>query len=493
MAVTSKELLTAFFIKNGRLSKEQYAGLKVDAAKASASIDEFIESRSVFPEEDIAQAKSEIYKLPYIDLFSYTVTPEFFSIVPREVAQANQAVAFRKEGDTVDIAIVDPSDSHIYEVVDFIVKPQNLKSRFFVTTPAALKNVLGHSAPITHDVEAALKEQSEAQFKAKNVAELDSTMEQLTGEAPIAKLVYSFIKYAIDNKASDIHIEPLSDKTRVRHRIDGVLRNTAFIPFHLHEPVISRIKVLSNLKLDEKRIPQDGRIRITIEDREIDIRVSTLPLLTHEKVVMRILDPKGQPTTLEELGFWGKILENIMRGIAKPHGMVLVTGPTGCGKTTTLYAVLRQLNKIGVNIVTLEDPIEYYMEGTNQSQVKPDIGYSFASGIRSIVRQDPNIIMVGEIRDNETAELAIHAALTGHLVFSTLHTNDALGAIPRLVDMKAEPFLIAASINVVIAQRLVRKICDGCKEEIQLPDHVRVRIEKAFEKNEFFKADEYMK
>jgi type II secretory ATPase GspE/PulE/Tfp pilus assembly ATPase PilB-like protein len=284
-------------------------------------------------------------------------------------------------------------------------------------------------------------------------------------EAPVTKMVEVIIKNAIEGGSSDIHIEPLEEKIRVRYRVDGVLHSSLFLPKNIGPAIISRVKILSNLKIDEKRKPQDGRFRIEEKDKFIDFRVSTFPVSQGEKVVMRILDKDDTLINLQTLGFFGRDLEKITKVIKEPYGVALVTGPTGSGKSTTLYSLLKMLNKEGVNIVTLEDPVEYVLEGVGQSQVRPDIGYTFASGLRSILRQDPDIVMVGEIRDSETAELAIHAALTGHLVLSTLHTNTAIGAVSRLVDMGIKSFLLSSALKVVVGQRLVRRICKNCKQE----------------------------
>ena len=303
-------------------------------------------------------------------------------------------------------------------------------------------------------------------------------LEEIAKTAPVAKIVSVIIRHAVEGRASDIHIEPLQKETRVRYRIDGILGTSLVLPKNVHNAIVGRIKVLANLKLDETRVPQDGRIRATVNGKEIDLRVSTLPLLGEEKVVMRILDTTKKAITLEDLGFIGPGLKIIKNNIKKTDGMFLVTGPTGSGKSTTLFAILNKVNREGINISTLEDPVEYFVKGVNQSQVKPEIGFSFASGLRSLLRQDPDVIMVGEIRDNETAELAIHAGLTGHFVLSTLHTNDAIGAIPRLLDMKVEPFLLASTLNTVVAQRLLRKICPYCKEEEKLPADVLLRVKE---------------
>jgi type IV pilus assembly protein PilB len=289
------------------------------------------------------------------------------------------------------------------------------------------------------------------------------------------------IRHAVEGRASDIHIEPMQKESRVRYRIDGILHTSLVLPKNVHSAIVGRIKVLADLKLDETRMPQDGRIRVNINDREIDLRISILPLLEEEKIVMRILDVTKDAPSLADLGFMGPGLKVILKNLTKTDGLFLITGPTGSGKSTTLFSVLTDMNKEDINISTLEDPVEYYVKGVNQSQVRPEIGFTFASGLRSLLRQDPDVIMVGEIRDNETAELAIHASLTGHFVLSTLHTNDALGAIPRLLDMKVEPFLLGSTLNVVLAQRLARKICKHCKTEQKIPPDILANIKKELE------------
>lgn len=308
--------------------------------------------------------------------------------------------------------------------------------------------------------------------------ETKDKLTQIINQGSIPKIVAAIIKFAVSKNASDIHIEAEEKKTKLRYRLDGVLVNILDIPYVLNAPIISRIKILSKLKIDEKRIPQDGRFGIVANKKNIDLRVSTLPTVHGEKCVMRILDKSTGIIALEKLGLTGSNLEKAKRAISKPYGIVFVTGPTGSGKTTTLYAMLDTLNSSEVNIITLEDPVEYELPGVNQCQIKPDIGFGFAEGLRSILRQDPNIIMVGEVRDTETANMATHAALTGHLVLSTLHTNDSTGALPRLIDMGVEPFLITSSINAIIAQRLVRKLCDDCKEIVQIPEKLLASIKQ---------------
>jgi type IV pilus assembly protein PilB len=304
----------------------------------------------------------------------------------------------------------------------------------------------------------------------------DLSMEESISTTPVAKIVSVIIRHAVEEKASDIHIEPMARETRVRYRIDGLLRTSLILPKSIHSAVVSRIKVLSKLKLDETRIPQDGRIRLMINKKEIDFRISVMPLMGEEKVVMRILDlGKGIPI-LEDLGYGHRSLSVVQENIKKTFGLFLITGPTGSGKSTTLASVLNMLNYEKVNIVTLEDPVEYYIKGANQSQIRPNIGYTFASGLRSILRQDPDIVMVGEIRDNETAELCIHAGLTGHFVLSTLHTNNAIDVVPRLLDMKVEPFLLASTLNTIVAQRLARRICPNCKRHAKISSELLEKI-----------------
>lgn len=302
-------------------------------------------------------------------------------------------------------------------------------------------------------------------------------LEEIIKGAPVSRMVAIIMRHAVEGGASDIHVEPMGDESRVRYRIDGVLRTSLVLPLYVHPAIVSRVKVLANLKIDETRVPQDGRITQEISGKKIDFRVSTLPVVDNEKVVMRVLDTSVGAPTLEQLGYRREHVEIIKQQIKKPFGMFLVTGPTGSGKSTTLFAILSMLNAEGVNISTLEDPVEYYIQGVNQSQIRPEIGYTFATGLRALLRQDPNVMMVGEIRDRETAELGIHAALTGHLMFSTLHTNDVFGIVPRLTDMGVEPFLLAATMNLGIAQRLARKICVHCKEPQEIEPATLAKLE----------------
>src|SRR3989344_4092947 len=303
----------------------------------------------------------------------------------------------------------------------------------------------------------------------------------LSEEAPVSKMVAVMLRHAIEGRASDVHVEPGKGKLRVRFRVDGVVYTSLFLPMNVHEAIISRVKIMANLKIDEKREPQDGRFKIVIDGRDVDFRVSTFPTYFGEKVAIRILDPEAGVRELSALGLAGRNLKLTEDALKLPYGLILVTGPTGSGKSTTLYAMLQLINQEKRNILSLEDPIEYNIEGLNQSQVRPEIGYSFASGLRSVLRQDPDVIMVGEIRDNETAQLAIHAALTGHLVLSTLHTNNAIGVIPRLIDMGVDPFLIPSTLVLAIAQRLTRRLCEESRKEIPLTGSTLEKIKKEFD------------
>jgi type IV pilus assembly protein PilB len=367
--------------------------------------------------------------------------------------------------------MVNPDNFQAMEAVDFLAKKEGFLTEYFLISNNSFRAAFKLYKNLNEELVTALKtktdEVNESLLSAEKKEELD--LVEVTKSAPIAKIVSVIIRHAVEGKASDIHIEPLLKESRVRYRIDGILHTSLILPKSVHSAVVARIKVMANLKLDETRIPQDGRIRLMIEEKEYDFRISTMPLVGEEKVVMRILDTSRGAPTFQDLGYQGLGLKIIENAIKKTEGILLVTGPTGSGKSTTLFSILSLLNKEGINISTLEDPVEYKLKGANQSQVKPEIGYTFASGLRSFLRQDPDIIMVGEIRDDETAELSIHAALTGHFVLSTVHTISASGAIARLVDMGIESFLLGSTLKAIISQRLTRKICDNCKEEFSVP------------------------
>ncbi len=426
--------------------------------------------KGLIDSEKLARAKAEDLGIPYIDLRDQMIPKEILELIPEKAARIYRFVPFRKDGDRLLIAFEDPADFQATEALDFIRDEKGFVSENYLCSKESIDFVLGQYGSAAKEVSEVLKEaEKEKQTKvAKLQAEIaaaETKEEKITAETPVSKTVAIILRYAIQAKASDVHIEPLRENVIVRYRVDGVLHPVLNLPKTLHPAIVSRVKILANLKIDEQRKPQDGRFFLEIGKREIDLRVSVLPTVNGEKVVMRILDRETGVLTLEQLGVSGRGKTILEHQVKEPYGMVLVSGPTGSGKTTTLYALLSALNTPGVNIVTLEDPVEYQLPNINQSQVNYEVNYTFATGLRSIVRQDPDIIMVGEIRDNETADMAIHSALTGHVMLSTIHTNDAVGVIPRLIDMGVEPFLIASALSTVVSQRLVRKLCDKCKQE----------------------------
>ena len=413
-----------------------------------------------------------------------TISGAVINLVSKEAAERYEIMAFEKTDELLKVAMVDPENMEALNILGFVAEGEGRRLEVYRISKedfAVLFSNYTEASDALNDAIQSFKEDKLLEISTEaNVKKKQKEVENLK-DAPVAKLVEVIISHAVEGKASDIHIEPMEKDYRVRFRVDGILHVSLVFPGELGPAVISRIKILANLKIDEKRKPQDGRIRLIFNKKEIDFRVSSFPVVEGEKIVMRILDKEGGVGNVKSLGLEGKALEDMKLAIKETFGMILITGPTGSGKSTTLYALLKILNEEGRNIVTLEDPVEYFIAGINQSQIKPEIGYTFASGLRSILRQDPNIIMVGEIRDAETAELAVHAALTGHLVFSTLHTNTATGAIPRLIDMGIEPFLLSSSLRVVVAQRLVRRICEKCKEERKVPDVVREKVLKKIE------------
>ncbi len=461
--VTITEQLSTLLLRDRLFSEAEVLKFNTEAKTAGLALDFYLEQKKLITDADLAKLRSEIFTIPLVSMHERVISKEILRIIPLEVAEHYQMLAFELNGIEVSVAVVNPSDLKAREAMEFIARGKGLKVNYNVTTPSDLDELMKQYQSVQGVAESITGGASSV----RQVAKTEGNEE--TQVAPVSKIVSVIFKNAVEGGASDIHIEPTPQGTRVRYRVDGMLHTTLVLPPHLHSSIISRVKVLANLKIDETRLPQDGRIRLNIDSHEYDFRVSTLPLLEQEKVVMRILDVSRGPVPLEELGFAGRELEIIQRSIHAPYGLFLVVGPTGSGKSTTLFSVLKVLNQEGVNISTLEDPVEYFLPGVNQSQIHPEIGFTFASGLRSLLRQDPNVIMVGEIRDRETAELAIHAGLTGHLVLSTLHTNNAIGVVPRLLDMGAEPFLLASTLNVIVAQRLLRKICPDCKAPENIP------------------------
>lgn len=430
----------------------------------------------------ISPMGGKIGGVPFLEAFPRNLEKRILEIIPEETARTHRLFSFEKRDSTLLIAMVNPGDFDAMNVLRFLAEKEMLSIEIYGTTDAIFQEAMKHYTGTDKALkEAILSLKKGADEILESKEEKKSINSDVFQDAPIAKLVEVIVKHSLDGRASDIHIEPIDGSYRVRFRIDGILRSQLVFPPEVGRAVISRIKILANLKIDEKRKPQDGRIRFEAEDRSVDLRVSSLPVMEGEKVVMRVLDRTGNVSDLDQLGLWGRNRNVLTTKIREPFGIVLITGPTGSGKSTTLYGFLQMLNQEERNIVTLEDPVEYFMDGINQSQIRPEIGYTFAAGLRSILRQDPNVIMVGEIRDSETAELAIHAALTGHLVLSTLHTNDAIGSVPRLVDMSVEPFLLASSLQAVAAQRLVRKICEHCKEQMPITEIQTNRLAQIYQ------------
>lgn len=479
-----KRSFEQYLIDERHLAMKQLAEIHNEQIKSKTTFEQALLAQKIFDEEKLTQVRAAFFQIPYVDLRNQPLPKGVLVLLSRETLENYRFVPFAKQGAVLKIALTDPTDLRALEALEFLAQKNRFHVELYLTSATSYQDALRKTQTISSEVGEALAVFTEKEKRVTAVKEKTREVvpeKRLVPEAPVSRIVDVIIKHAITARASDIHIEPQENDLRIRYRIDGILHSSLVIPKPVHPAIVSRIKILSNLKIDEQRLPQDGRFHMDIESHSVDFRVSTLPTVNGEKVAMRILDKSGGVPTLEELGLGGMKLTRLKEGISKAHGMLLVTGPTGSGKSTTLYAVLNILNKIGVNIVTLEDPVEYYVAGVNQSQINPDVGLTFASGLRSILRQDPNIIMVGEIRDRETAELAVHSALTGHLVFSTLHTNDAIGAIPRLLDMGVEGFLLTASLNVVMAQRLVRKICSDCKKAIPVPAEVKKLIEAELE------------
>lgn len=472
--------IAEILLKQKKISKEQYDSFLDEAKQTKNPLYFIVQKSGLVSEEDLVKARAEVLDVPYIDLREKKIPEEVLTLISDKTAKTYSFIPFEIVNGTLKIAMVDPEDFKALEACEFVTKAKNLRPDIYITTRESFEAGLKQYGGLREEVRRALREAEIEEVPKKVIPkrlEVEE-VEKIIEEAPVAKAVDVILRYAVDGRASDIHIEPMEDQTRIRYRIDGVLRSTLTLPKTIHPAIVARIKVLSNLKIDETRIPQDGKFKQKIAGSDIDFRVSTMPQTEGEKVAIRILEKGVRAPTLSELGLFGRNLLLMEENLKKPFGMMVVCGPTGSGKSTTLYSCLWILNKPGVNIVTIEDPVEYFIPGVNQIQVRPELGLDFASGLRSILRQDPDICMVGEIRDKETAAISIHAALTGHLLLTTLHTNTAIGAIPRLIDMGVEPFLLNACLNLVVGQRLVRRICPYCKKEIKLPDKIRADIEQ---------------
>lgn len=474
----SQQKLLNVLTQNGILPAEKANQADAEAQAANILPENILLEKKIITDEQLLEAKSKLFRLPVADIEGKEYSKKVLSVIPKEVSENYQIIALDLKGNNLDVGIVNPQNFKAFEVVDFLAQKKELKVTYHLISQNDFKNVSRQYQVLGDEVKEVLLDMSDGDREIEKQLLDSNEMEKVIKSAPVSKIVLVIIRHAIDGRASDIHVEPSVKDTKIRYRIDGILKTSLVLPKYIHSAIVSRIKVLANLKLDEARKPQDGRIRLTVDNREVDLRVSTLPVLEGEKVVLRILDTTATAPDLVQLGFSEHHISLMEKAIQQPYGLVLLTGPTGSGKTTTLYALLTMMNKDDRNVITLEDPIEYYLDGLNQSQVQPEIGYTFASGLRAILRQDPNIVMVGEIRDNETTELVVHASLTGHMILSTLHTNDSIGAIPRLIDLGAESFLLSSVINIIIAQRLARKICTECKKETEIPAPVLKRIQK---------------
>jgi len=464
-------------IDKGFLTKDKAVALDFQIKQTGRREEDIILESGLVPEIVLFKMKSDNLGIPLKDIEPDRISLKDLEMIPEETARYYQMIPLQKRDKMLEIGMVFPDDIRAQEALKFLSRQQNYTYQIFLITPSSFRNVLRQYRSLKREVGLALEE-LESDLKEEKEEENLPEYERITEEAPVTKIVAVILKHAVEGLASDIHIEPTRDKLRVRFRLMGVLHSSIFLPMRIHPAIIARVKILSNLKIDETRIPQDGRFSIKLNEKTIDFRVSSFPTTLGEKVAIRVLDPSLGLGSFDQLGLDGRNLRVVQEAIKRPHGMVLSTGPTGSGKTTTLYAILQLLNKEGSNIVTLEDPVEYFIGGINQSQVRPEIGYDFALGLRHILRQDPNIIMVGEIRDEETASLAIHSALTGHIVLSTLHTNDAVGVVPRLVDMGIKSYLLPPTLQLVIAQRLVRKLCKDCREKIAPKPKIKEMIEK---------------
>ncbi len=469
--------LESILLQNKLADETQLKKFSEEAKTKKQSLEDYVIGKKLTNPELLYQMASKHYNLPFINLKGKVIRKDILFLIPEITAQSHQTVAFEKNSKELLVATL---DIYNLELFDFLAKKTGLEVKLHLTTPENIKEAMKQ---YHKGLNAEIKD-IENESQENNKDDNPESLKTLAQDLPIIRVVDTLLEYAILEKASDIHIEPSEKEVNVRYRIDGILKNVMTLPKSVHSGVIARIKILSNLKIDEHRLPQDGRFKIKTAEYQVSFRVSIIPTFDGEKIVLRLLPEQTQQLTLEQLGFQSGAYEIVKNNIEKPHGMILVTGPTGSGKTTTLYTILNILNKPEVNISTIEDPIEYRMPGVNQSQIQPKVGFTFASGLRAFLRQDPDIIMVGEIRDQETAEIGINAAMTGHLVLSTLHTNDAITTIARLTDMKIPTFLISSTLNLVIAQRLVRKICKNCIESYNLDQKMHEELKKQFDIDE---------
>ncbi len=467
----------------GLLKQEEATALATESKGSATSLETLLEKRGITADQFL-KVKGDHYGLPFRRLPAKEIGQEVLGFIPEESARHYRFVPLAVKDGALEVGVVDPDNLEALDALQFISSRVGMPYKLFVISETDFAKVTNEYANITGEVDKALTEyegSADGSDVSINEPEPEAVEEQvIKADAPVTKIVATILRYAVEGGASDIHIEPTEDKTRVRFRMDGELHTSLELPAKVHPAVIARIKILSQMRLDEKRKPQDGRFSATVEGRRIDFRVSTFPTPAGEKIVMRILDRSRSIESLDDLGLAKDDLARVRMLIKKPYGIILIAGPTGSGKSTTLFSMLSELDRESANVVSIEDPVEYEIDGVAQSQVRPEIGYTFASGLRSILRQDPDVIMVGEIRDKETAQLAIQAALTGHLVFSTIHTNTAAGVIPRLIDMGVDPFLIAPTLIAAIGQRLVRKLCPGAGKELPVSESIITMLDKDF-------------
>lgn len=475
-------------IERKLFTAKQLEDVNNDSLLESEDLQEFLLNKGVIDNEKLTEVKAEAANMAYTNLADMDVTEQTLNVISFDLAETYNVVCFEKNKSEASFGVVDPYNFKAIEAINFLAYKKKWNAKFFLISKENFDRIFRQYQNLKKEISTALEiKTGESGGDSGELVSL-SDDDGIVGDdndihsAPVAKMVSVIIRHAVDGSASDIHIEPMENETRVRYRIDGILSTTLLLPRKVHSAIVGRLKVLAKLKLDETRVPQDGRIRLLIGDDKIDFRVSSIPLIRGEKIVLRVLNLGKKIPTLEDLGFTGRNLEVIQENIKKTFGLLLLTGPTGCGKSTTLASVLDILNKEDINISTLEDPIEYFLKGINQSQIRPAIGYTFSTGLRSLLRQDPDILMVGEIRDAETAELCIQAGLTGHLVLTTLHTNGALDAVPRLTDMGIDSFLLGSTLHTVVAQRLSRKICKKCKKEYELPEKMKEKIQDELKK-----------
>ncbi len=467
--------------ESGNLKPEEATAIADEARTTETPVETLLAKRGI-TSETILEAASKQYGMPYRVLSAGPIGKTALEYIPEESARHYGFAPIGIVEGALEVGITDPDNIEALDALQFIASRIGLPYKLFLISQSDFNRALEEYSNLTGEVSEALSELEPVEAIGGEDKKKDGTPEDRTikEDAPVTKIVATILRYAVEGGASDIHIEPTPEKTQVRFRMDGELHTSLELPVKVHPAVVARIKILSQMRLDERRKPQDGRFSATVEGRRIDFRVSTFPTEYGEKVVMRILDRSKSVATLESIGFSDADLQTVRAILDRPYGIVLISGPTGSGKSTTLFAMLSSLDREKANVVSVEDPVEYEIPGVAQSQVHPEIGYTFASGLRSILRQDPNVIMVGEIRDKETAQLAIQAALTGHLVFSTIHTNTAAGVIPRLIDMGVDPYLIAPTLIAAIGQRLVRKLCPGAGQPIEISESMRLHMEKDF-------------